>query len=209
MSLQTSNLFFQYNSANSWEFPDIELTQGQNLLILGNSGRGKTTLLHLLAGLLKADSGQIKIDGVDQNQLSKKKREQFRARNIGIVFQRSYFVKALNVRDNLLLAQKLAGRRQDLAQVSSVLSEMGLAEKINSSPQQLSIGEQQRVSIARAVLNEPKVIFADEPTSALDDENTEAVINLLESTARRHQANLVVVTHDSRLKNHFQHSISL
>jgi len=209
MSLKTSHLRFSYNQANSWVFPDIDLAEGENLLILGNSGKGKTTLLHLLSGLLKPDDGNISIGQQKITSLSKKKCEQFRARHIGIVFQRSFFVKSLCVQDNLLLAQKLAGTKENPETVRRLLQDMGLESKLNELPGKLSVGEQQRVSIARATLNDPKVIFADEPTSALDDENTERVIELLAKTARRCAANLVVVTHDARLKDRFEQQIQL
>lgn len=209
MSLKTSDLHFSYNSATSWVFPDIDISTGENLLILGNSGKGKTTLLHLLSGLLTPGSGKISIGDNDITALKKNKREKFRAKNIGIIFQRSYFVKSLNVQDNLRLAQKLAGNPEDNTKIKQVLSDMGLEDKLLKLPSTLSVGEQQRVSIARAILNDPKVIFADEPTSALDDENAHRVVHLLKQTANRCSANLVVVTHDSRLKKDFSKTLML
>lgn len=178
-------------------------------MILGESGKGKTTLLHLLAGLLAPTSGKIMIGSTDISQFKNRQMDHFRGRNVGIVFQRSYFVKSLNVKDNLLLAQKLAGNKEDPAHVKEVLGEMGIAAKLKQHPSDLSIGEQQRASIARAVLNNPRLILADEPTSALDDVNTHRVSRLLRSTAERHSANLVVVTHDQRLKADFPKKIEL
>lgn len=209
MPVKTQNLRFQYNDDTAFQFPDIAMDEAAHLLILGESGKGKTTLLHLLGGLLSPSSGSITIDEAEISKYKKRKLDHFRGRNIGIVFQRSYFVKSLSIKDNLLLAQKLAGKKEKLGEVKTALAEVGIESKLNSYPSDLSIGEQQRASIARAVLNNPSLLLADEPTSALDDVNTGKVSNLLRSTARRHSANLIVVTHDHRLKADFDQKIEL
>ena len=187
----------------------MDLAKGSHQLILGKSGKGKTTFLHLLAGILAPSSGQIIIGAQDITNLKSRKLDHFRGRNIGLIFQRSYFVKSLTVKDNLLLAQKLAGKPEDLDHITKVLTQMNMEDKLHKMPSNLSIGEQQRISIARAVINSPELILADEPTSALDDENAICVAQLLEETANNCQANLIVVTHDQRLKDHFKNVIEL
>ncbi len=209
MAVATNNLHFQYNDGPLIKFPDLALSNTDKQLILGQSGKGKTTFLHLLAGILKPASGSIKLDDTDITTLRSRALDRFRGTNIGLIFQRSYFVKSLTVKDNLLLAQKLAGKKEDLGRIRAVLQQMDVMDKLNKLPGNLSVGEQQRVSIARAVINEPTVILADEPTSALDDYNAERVAQLLENTALSYGANLIVVTHDQRLKKRFKNVLEL
>lgn len=209
MSVKVSDLSFQYNKNTTFRFPDVQLDKGSHQLILGKSGKGKTTFLHLLAGILSPSSGKIIIGDQDITSLKSRKLDHFRGRNIGLIFQRSYFVKSLTVKDNLLLAQKLAGKPEDMHRITEVLQHMHMEEKLHKLPSNLSIGEQQRISIARAVINSPELILADEPTSALDDENAKRVAILLEETASNCNANLIVVTHDQRLKDNFKNVIEL
>ena len=207
--LKTYSLQFTYDDDNRFQFPDIEANKSEHLLIIGSSGKGKTTFLHLLAGLLRPKSGKIEVGGVDITQLSKQKLDQFRGKNIGIVFQKSHFVASLNVKDNLLLAQYLAGEAQDLKRVKHLLERLNLSNKLNNKPSELSQGEQQRVAIARALLNKPNIILADEPTAALDDANCFEVIDLLKEQASEAGASLVIVTHDQRLKDVFKEQIEI
>lgn len=209
MSVKVSDLSFQYNKNTTFRFPDVQLDKGSHQLILGKSGKGKTTFLHLLAGILSPSSGKIIIGDQDITSLKSRKLDHFRGRNIGLIFQRFYFVKSLSVKDNLLLAQKLAGKPEDMHRITEVLQHMHMEEKLHKLPSNLSIGEQQRISIARAVINSPELILADEPTSALDDENAKRVAILLEETASNCNANLIVVTHDQRLKDNFKNVIEL
>ena len=209
MSIHTKGLKFQYNSSNSFAFPDIILEDKEQLLVLGNSGKGKTTLLHLLGGILKSSEGSIVINNKDITGLSPRAMDHFRGAQIGMVFQKPYFVKSLTVEDNLILAQKLGGKKVDRQKIHHLLEELDIHVKVEAFPTELSVGEQQRLSIARAVLNHPALILADEPTSALDDTNTERVSNLLRHSARSQDANLIVVTHDRRLKQEFTMEIDL
>ncbi|MBX7050979.1 MAG: ATP-binding cassette domain-containing protein [Flavobacteriales bacterium] len=207
--LQTTGLQFKYDQGPSFHFPDIRCGKGEHLLILGESGRGKTTLLHLLAGLLKPTSGEVNILGQNTSGLSDRNMDQFRGKNIGIIFQTAYFVESLKVIDNLILPNYLTGVKIDRTKAKNALGRLNLESKINNMPANLSIGEQQRVSIARAIINEPAVILADEPTSALDDKNAQEVIALLEEQAALYGSALIIVTHDKRLKDRFTKQISL
>jgi putative ABC transport system ATP-binding protein len=209
MSVSTNNLHYSYTSQDTLKFPDINLKGKETLLVLGSSGTGKTTFLHLLAGLLNAKTGIIKVNETNINQLSSKELDKFRGKNIGLVFQKAYFVKALTVKENLVLSLKVAGLEKDSEKVEKVLERLSILDKSNKLPNQLSVGEQQRASIARTALLKPSLILADEPTSALDNKNAESVAQLLESTAADCEANLIVVTHDMRLKNRFKNSIEL
>ena len=201
-------LNFNYNNQTSFSFPDINLGKDENLLIIGSSGIGKTTLLHLLAGLLECNSGSINIYGQDISKLTQYQIDKFRGQNIGIVFQKPHFVNSLTVKENLQLAQYL-GNKLDQNRIVDILSSLGILEKENKKPKKLSQGEKQRASIAMAIVNSPKLILADEPTSSLDDENCERVIKLLKKQASEFNAQLIVITHDNRLKKHFKKSIKL
>jgi putative ABC transport system ATP-binding protein len=207
--IQTNKLTFQYNDQQQFVFPNMHCAQGSHWLILGQSGCGKTTLLHLLGGLMAAASGSIYINEQNLNALSGKALDQFRGRNIGIIFQQSHLIKALTVEDNLLTAQYLAGTTQDRNKVKALLERLNLSDKLNAKPQNLSLGEQQRVAIARALVNDPAVILADEPTSSLDDKNCAEVVQLLLDQSKASNATLVIVTHDNRLKLLFDQQILL
>lgn len=207
--LKTESLTFAYHKNSAFSFPDIELKKKQKLLILGESGIGKTTLLHLLAGLLKPNSGSIEFLGQQFQDLSSIELDRFRGKHIGMVFQRPHFIKALSLGENLELLQYFAKLPKDKKRIMEVASSLGLESKILKKPHQLSQGEQQRAAIAMAVINHPNLILADEPTANLDDKNCERVIDLLLSQAEKTEAQLIVITHDQRLKNQFNNRLEL
>lgn len=200
-------LVFSYPNSKDFTYPEISLEGGESMLVLGNSGSGKTTLLHLLAGLLKPSVGSIEI-GSERKVLSEQN-DRFRGQNIGVVFQQPYFVKSLSVEKNLRVAQSMAGAEIDVARVDQLLQQLGLEGRGQASIGDLSTGELQRVSIARALINKPQVVLADEPTASLDDQNCEKVIRLLEEACRDVGSSLIVVTHDKRLEGRFTKSIRL
>ena len=206
--ISTKGLNFKYNEQASFSFPDINLGKDENLLIIGSSGIGKTTLLHLLAGLLESNSGSINLYGQDISKLTQHQIDKFRGQNIGIVFQKPHFVNSLTVKENLQLAQYL-GNKKDQNRIIDILSSLDILDKENKKPKKLSQGEKQRASIAMAIVNSPKLILADEPTSSLDDENCDRVIKLLKKQASEFKAQLIVITHDKRIKKHFKKSIKL
>ena len=191
-----------------FKFQDINLKSSENLLIIGSSGIGKTTLLHLLAGLLESSSGSIKLFEKELSELSSHQLDRFRKNNIGIVFQRPHFVNSLTVKENLELAQYIANKK-DSNRIENILKNLNILNKSDKKTNQLSQGEKQRASIALAIVNSPKLILADEPTSSLDDINCDNVIELLKKQATDFEAQLIVITHDSRLKKHFKNSIEL
>mgnify|MGYP001386034661 FL=1 len=205
--LETKNLRFKYDNNLELNFPDIK-TSKENLLILGASGVGKTTFLHLLSGLLKPINGEINLLGTKISKLKMSEMDRFRGKNIGIVFQKPHFINSLTVKENLQLAQYIS-KKSDKNRVQSLLESLGIEDKANKKTQNLSQGEKQRVSIALAIVNSPKLILADEPTSSLDDLNCEKVINILKNQASKYKAKLIIITHDYRLKKHFKNTLSL
>ena len=207
--LQTKDLKYSYDGKNILHFPDITCNKGDRWLLLGQSGSGKTTLLHLLGGLRTPEQGDVVVNNVSIKGLSKSKLDRFRGKNIGIVFQKAHFVKALTVEENLMLAQSLAGQAISKQRINDLLERLNVGHKLKSKTSSLSMGEQQRVAIARALVNKPAIILADEPTSALDDINCEEVIALLEQQAQEENATLLIVTHDGRLKDKFEKRILL
>lgn len=209
MILKTNNLRFSYDNQESFNYPDLEISPGEHTLILGESGCGKTTLLHLLTGLLQAESGAVYLEGEDLEQLPPRQLDKLRGKKIGMVFQQAHFISSLNVQENLNLALRLSGNSEDSGLVSKYLESVGLIGKELKRISELSVGEQQRVAIIRALIHGPKIIFADEPTAALDDTNTKRVCELLLSRAEEAGATLIVVTHDQRLKKYISNQIVL
>lgn len=207
--LKTENLSYSYNQKEWISFPDIHCAADTSHLILGQSGKGKTTFLHLIGGILKSQKGKVIVKGIDIASLGGEELDRFRGDNIGIVFQQAHFINAISVEDNLMLAQRLAGKPTDRHSIKDILGVLNVENKAKSNPKHLSQGEKQRVAIARALINKPAVILADEPTSALDDKNCEEVVKLLESTAKDVDAALIIVTHDNRLVNYFPNQIQL
>ena len=207
--LKTESVIFTYDGLFKFNFPDIQLNNGDSLLVLGDSGVGKTTFIQILAGLLKPTSGQIHLDSVNYNKLSSKEMDQFRGRRIGMIFQNPHFVRNLNILDNLMLSLYLSENIQDEKHVEQLLNELGLGDKLDSMPDDLSQGEQQRASIALAVIKQPDLILADEPTSSLDDVNCQKIITLLKEQAEKNKSKLIIITHDNRIKTQFNKSITL
>ena len=207
--ISTKDVTFSYQKDQLFHMPDLYCTAGNTILITGNSGKGKTTYLHLLAGLLKPITGSIEVGETDIVALSEKKTDAFRGKNIGIVFQKSSFISSLTVLENLEMTSWLVGRKKQTPKAKELLQKLDILEQSSKLPSQLSIGQLQRVSIARALMNEPKVLLADEPTSSLDDKNANAVIELLSNLSKEYKAALVIVTHDSRIKEKFHNQITM
>jgi lipoprotein-releasing system ATP-binding protein len=207
--IQTKDVTFNYTKNTHFKFPDINCNSSEVLLVTGNSGVGKTTLLHILGGMLTPNSGEIHINNQSIYSLTENQRDGFRGNNVGIILQQNYFLESLTVLENVVAASYFGKGKKEILKAKEILNQLGLESQINKKPTQLSLGQQQRVSITRALINQPKVILADEPTSSLDDENTALVADLLENLAKEYKTAMVIVTHDSRLKNRFLNQIQL
>lgn len=207
--LTIESLEFAYNTGNQFCFPNILCGQGEHWLVMGASGCGKTTLLHLIAGLIKPQKGSITINGTDINKLRVADADRFRGKEIGIVFQKHYFVESLTVAENIGLSRFLTHQTISDLELEDLLGQLKLTGKEKSKPSELSQGELQRLSIARAIINSPSLILADEPTSSLDDRHCTESISLLKREAERNNSILMVVTHDQRLRQYFKNIIDL
>jgi putative ABC transport system ATP-binding protein len=183
--------------------------KGEHLLITGQSGCGKTTLLHLIAGLLRPDKGAVYVRGKDITQLNNKDLDRHRGREIGIVFQSPHFIKSLTAEENLLMPAYLNKLPVDKAYLDNLFDALAITHCRNSLTNEMSQGELQRLSIARAIINKPSLILADEPTSSLDDQNCREAVSLLREHSEKLQAGLIVVTHDKRLTSGFSQIIHL
>lgn len=178
---------------------DMTVKEGEFVAVMGPSGCGKSTLLHLLGGLLTPTSGTVKIDGIDLATVGDTRRTEIRRLKIGFVFQRYNLLPTLTAADNIELARRIHGNghaRNGQNSVRQVLGMLGLEHKLNHKPSELSGGEQQRVAIARAVINRPAILLADEPTGNLDSENSQMVLEMLQSLNRQSRQTIVMITHD-------------
>jgi putative ABC transport system ATP-binding protein len=201
--IKVTNLKHHYDAAPPMDFKDWDINDSSRWLLTGNSGSGKTTLIHMLSGILRPVNGQVFINGTALYALKNKKLDQFRGQHIGLVFQRPHLIRSLSVQENLILAQHFAGLPTNNQRIAAVLESLGIGEKSRSLPDQLSHGQLQRASIARAVVNRPILLIADEPTSSLDDGNAKSALDLLCLQAKENTSTLIVATHDQRVKAEF------
>lgn len=195
--IETRQLYKRFGQVTALENINIRIARGEFVAIMGASGSGKTTLMNILTCLDTVSEGQVLLDGVDAAALDEEGRRQFRADKIGLVFQQFHLIPFLTALENVMLAQHYHSV-VDEAAAQRVLDQVGLAHRVNHLPSQLSGGEQQRVCIARALVNEPPVIFADEPTGNLDEENERRVLDLLQDLHQQGRT-IVMVTHNPEL----------
>lgn len=215
--LESSAVQFRYpRSQLRWVMPDLSLDAGRSLFIHGPSGSGKTTLLNLCAGVLTPTAGQIQVVGQPISHLPPAARDRVRVDHIGFVFQQFNLLPYLSVLDNVCLpCQFSVRRRQQLqgqnpkTQALQLLSALGMSNWARQPVHALSVGQQQRVAVARALLGAPELLIADEPTSALDDHNRAQFMSLLFEQARIHNTAVVMVSHDLRLAQHFDSTLAL
>lgn len=207
--LEVRGVFKAYDGDPVLRDLSFRVSPGEHLLLLGPSGSGKSTLLNLITGLLTPDAGEIVIAGEAMTGLAGSARDDLRRRRVGIIFQTLRLVSALNIHNNLRLAQRLGQGSVDDAAISALLDTLGITHRANAKPRELSQGEAQRAAIARALVGRPDLLVADEPTSALDDANADKIGQLLLDTARVQGSTLLIATHDQRLKTFIPNSVSL
>lgn len=204
--LSVRSVVHRYAREAVLQAPDFDLAAGEHCVLAGASGSGKSTLLHILAGIVRPTAGMVHLDAEDLYPQGGRD-DRWRGRHIGVVPQRLHLVGSLSALQNVELACHFAGT--DAAAAQPLLAELGLAQRAAARPAQLSVGEQQRVAVARAVVTRPRLLLADEPTSSLDDANATLAIELLIAAANRAGALLVVATHDARIRSRFARVVPL
>jgi putative ABC transport system ATP-binding protein len=182
----------------------FELAQGEQVALLGASGGGKTTLLNIISGILTPDSGRVIVDGRDVAAMQEVVRDHFRAAKIGIVFQTFNLLPAFTALENVLLGMSFSGRGVDRAFARSLLERVGLGHRLNHSPARLSVGEQQRVAVARSLANKPALLLADEPTANVDPANQQLILDLIRDSCRDHNVTMLMVTHSLEVAGSFR-----
>ncbi|MET9081725.1 ABC transporter ATP-binding protein [Streptomyces sp. NPDC090075] len=197
------------NKVTALDGVTISLRRGTFTAVMGPSGSGKSTFLHCAAGLDRPTSGSVRLDGVDLSPLKEKELTKLRRERVGFVFQAFNLMPALNVRDNVTLPLRLAGRRPKAAEVDEVIERVGLASRQKHRPGELSGGQQQRVAIARALVTRPAVVFGDEPTGALDTRTAREVLGLLREAVQWSGQTIVMVTHDPVAAAHADRTLFL
>lgn len=175
---------------------DLEVPRGEFIAVVGPSGSGKSTLFHILGGLAPPTSGDVIIDGLNLRQLSESGRTEMRQKKVGFVFQKYNLLPTLTARDNIAIAQTLAGVTTRPANFEEILQLLGISHRLDHKPRALSGGEQQRVAIARALVNQPAILLADEPTGNLDTANSDAVLGILTDLNRRLGQTILMITHN-------------
>lgn len=213
-AIKIENLYFSYDSHNVvLNLKKLRVSKYEKHFLYGPSGHGKSTLLNLIAGVLPHNKGHIQVLGEDYSSLSSHAKNKLRGHKMGHIFQNFNLIPYLNVKENILLPARLFGRGQSwqesLEECHQFIKTLGMSEHANKLPTQLSIGQQQRVAQARALLGRPQLIVADEPTSSLDEKNTDEFMKLLIEHCQKKQLTLLFVSHDHRLKSYFDASTDL
>lgn len=185
------------------DVPSFSIAPAEQVILLGESGGGKTTLLHCIAGIMQPTSGTITLDGVEVTKLSEAGRDRVRAAKIGYVFQTFNLLPGFTALENVRLGMTFGDGRHDLDRARSLLNRVGLGDREHHRPAQLSVGQQQRVAVARALANRPKLLLADEPTANIDPHNQQRIIDLIRETCQEEQVAILMVTHSLHVAEQF------
>ncbi len=185
------------------DVPFFKIAAGELVALEGQSGSGKSTLLNVVSGILRPDSGQVLIGGLNIVKLAEPQRDRLRADRIGLVFQQFNLLPGFTALENVLVAMSFGSQASNKGRAESLLEAVGLADRFHHKPVALSIGQQQRVAVARALANRPRVLLADEPTASIDPSHQQQVIDLLQTTCREEDVALLVVTHAPEVAEQF------
>ena len=184
------------------DIPSFELASSAEAALVGRSGTGKSTFLNILCGILKPDKGEVIIAGTSITKLKESAKDRFRARNIGYIFQTFNLLQNFTALENVMIGMSFAGKANE-NKAKEILKKVGLADRMEYKPSQLSTGQQQRVAVARALVNQPELVIADEPTGNLDPEHANIAMELIRELCRENDAGLLVVSHDKELISTF------
>ena len=191
------------------DVPSFQIHAGEQVALLGSSGSGKTTLLHVIAGIVAPDSGSVLVGNANIAILSEADRDRFRGQHIGYIFQTHHLLPGFTALENVLLGMSFTGRPADRAWAERLLNEVGLKDRLHYKPSKLSVGQQQRVAVARALANRPSLVLADEPTGALDYANAQQVLDLIRKLCDEVKASLLIVTHDRSIAAQMARTVDL
>ena len=182
----------------------FDVDVGEQMVIVGRSGCGKTTLLHVISGISRADEGTVTVDGIQIGSLAEPVRDRFRADTIGYVFQTFNLLPGFSALENVMLGMTFSRGRREAGRARQLLDRMGLSHRLSHKPGTMSVGEQQRVAVARALANRPKLLLADEPTANVDPGNQQQIVDLIRETCEEENVALLLVTHAPEVANQFQ-----
>ncbi|MCA9263287.1 MAG: ABC transporter ATP-binding protein [Planctomycetales bacterium] len=204
--LRLENVRKSYLEANGHQLPVLDIPSfhvgpGEQMALIGRSGCGKSTLLHVIAGISRPDTGQVMIDGLDTTRLPEAGSDRFRAEKIGYVFQTFKLLPAFTAFENVLLGMTFARHRADRKRAAQLLDQVGLSKRASHKPGAMSVGEQQRVAVARALANRPRLLLADEPTANVDPSNQQHIIDLIRNSCQQEEIALILVTHSMEVAN--------
>lgn len=207
-TLSWNSLSYSYNKTNVLSFPDGSVKRGEGVSVIGSSGVGKSTWFQLLSGILAIQEGDVKYNDISLKNMSERQRDRMRSEHLGIVFQNNHFLKDLSVANNLTLPAFAQKSKLNVDLIEDYSAKLNVHHLLNKKPKECSVGELQRLSIVRTLSTSPSFILADEPTSALDDENTHSILDIFSMVMEELQVGVVLVTHDQRVKSHFNNSIT-
>jgi putative ABC transport system ATP-binding protein len=185
------------------DIPSFRMAAGEQVVLRGESGCGKTTLLHTISGLVRADSGSIQLDGVELTRFSESARDRIRAAKLGYVFQTFNLLPAFTALENVKLGMTFSRKSVDTGRAIELLEKVGLKERLHYLPKQLSVGQQQRVAVARALANKPRLLLADEPTANVDPANQSRIIQLIRDVCTDESVAILLVTHSDDVAKQF------
>jgi putative ABC transport system ATP-binding protein len=185
------------------DVPKLDIAQGEQVVLRGESGSGKTTLLHMISGIVPADSGSIRFDGTELTSFSETMRDRIRAAKLGYIFQTFNLLPAFTALENVKLGMTFAKKKMNSERARDLMHRVGLSDRMNYKPSQLSVGQQQRVAVARALANQPRLLLADEPTANVDPANQERIIELIQEVCQQDKVAILLVTHSDDVSRRF------
>ena len=185
------------------DIPSYSVDTGEQVVLVGRSGCGKTTLLHTIAGITRPDSGTVQLDGVEITRFSEATRDRIRADKLGYVFQTFNLLPGFSALENVLIGMTFSSRKVSKERATNLLERVGLGHRLNNKPGAMSVGEQQRVAVARALANKPQLLLADEPTANVDPSNQSQIVDLIRQTCREEKIALLMVTHSMEVAGQF------
>ncbi|MGY8747270.1 MAG: ABC transporter ATP-binding protein [Pirellulales bacterium] len=186
------------------DIPEFDIESGEQVILIGPSGCGKTTMLHTIAGITQPDSGKVFLDNVELTRYSESARDRIRADKLGYVFQTFNLLPGFSAYENVILGMTFASKKRSPERAKALLERVGLGHRLNNKPHQLSVGEQQRVAVARALANRPSLLLADEPTANVDPGNQQQIIDLIKSSCETEKIALLMVTHSMEVAEQFE-----